>query len=653
MKKQSKKGESKFYPAASTQTSCTASAKMIDKARKDGAETVFERVASLKPCSFGAGGTCCRVCSMGPCRVTETRTGVCGATASTVAARNFARMIAAGAAAHSDHAREVIFTFIAAAKGEAPGYEIKNEEKLHALAKIFDINMEGKDKNQIALELGEKALAEMGKQQGEIIFVKQAPEKRQERWRKEGISPRGVDREIVETMHRTHMGVDQDYKNILLHGCRTSLADGWGGSMMATELQDILFGVPAPVRSKVNLGVLKENQVNVIVHGHEPLLSEMIVAAASDSELIEEAKKVGAKGINIAGICCTANELLMRKGVPVAGNFLQQELAIATGAVDVMVVDVQCIMQSLPTVAKCYHTEVITTSAKGKILGATHIEFNHHDALKIAKDIVRRAIKNYPKRGRVDIPKEEIDLIAGFSHETIKYLLGGRFRASYKPLNDNIINGRIKGVVGVVGCNNPRVKHDYVHTTLVKELIANNVLVLVTGCAAISCAKERLLIPEAAELAGAGLREVCEAAGIPPVLHCGSCVDNSRILIAASEIVKEGGLGEDLNEVPAAGCAPEWMSEKAVVIGQYFVSSGVPTGFGVSFPTANSEVVSDYLFKDIKEMTGGKWFYEPDPFKMAKTIIKHIDAKRKALGIDREKERVLYDMEMRRDLEIV
>ncbi|MDI6891937.1 MAG: anaerobic carbon-monoxide dehydrogenase catalytic subunit [Actinomycetota bacterium] len=635
------------------QTSCSASVKMINKVVKDGAETAFQRVADLKKCPFGSSGTCCQVCNMGPCRVSETRAGVCGAEASTVAARNFGRMVAAGTSAHSDHGREVAMTFLAPAKGEAPGYEIRDEGKLFMVADIFGIDPAGKNKKDLAIAVGEAALAEFGKQEGEINFIKRAPQTRQELWRKLGIVPRGIDREIVEMLHRTSIGVDQDYRHIITHSLRTALADGWGGSMLATELQDIMFGTPIPLRARVNLGVLKENEVNIIIHGHEPLLPEVMVTVAREAEMQELAKKAGAKGINIAGICCTANELLMRRGIPVAGNFLQQELAIATGAVDLMIVDVQCIMQSLPEVAKCYHTEVVTTSQRAQIKGATHVEFHPHNAIELARELIKKAIANYPKRGKVDIPKEEMDLVAGFSHETVNYILGGRFRASYRPLNDNVINGRIRGVVGVVGCNNPRVKADYAHTTLVKELIANNVLVLTTGCGAIACAKEGLLIPEAIEYAGSGLKEVCEAVGIPPVIHMGSCVDNSRLLIAATEMVKEGGLGEDISQVPLAGCAPEWMSEKAVAIGQYFVASGVKVGFGVSFPTMGSEILSDFLFKDIEELVGGSWFCEPDPFEMAKILIEHIDGKRRALGIDRKKERVLYDMEMRRRLEVV
>ena len=639
-----------------------ATIEMIEKASEEGVRNVFERSERIRPCPIGSEGSCCKICSMGPCRVplpkgkTETpeqkklRTGVCGATAETIAARNFARMIAAGSAAHSDHGRKVADNFILMAKGEAPGFEIKDEQKLLQLALDLGVEIGERSNNEIALEIGELLLGEFGRQEGELLMLRRAPLKRQEIWRNLGVAPRGIDREVVEILHRTHMGVDQDYKSLLLQGARAALGDGWGGSMIATELQDVMFGNPAPVASQINLGVLKEDEVNLIIHGHEPALAEMLAVVSREPELVEYAKSKGAKGINLAGMCCTANEILMRHGVPIAGNFLQQELAIITGALDAMVVDVQCIMQGIVDVASCYHTKIITTDTRAHIEGALHMEFDERDALESARAIVRAAIDNYPNRGDVRLPDVKSDLIAGFSHETINYLLGGLFRASYKPLNDNIINGRIRGVAGVVGCNNARVTHDSVHVALVKELIKNDVLVLQTGCAAMACAKAGLLVPEAAELAGEGLRSVCEAVGIPPVLHLGACVDNARILIAATAMVKDGGLGDDISDLPAAGAAPEWMSEKAISIGQYFVSSGVYTVFGATWPTIGNQEVTDYLFKDMEDMYGGKWDFEPDPLKMAKLMIDHIDSKRKALGIDKARERVLYDMEMRRDL---
>ncbi|MBA7466296.1 MAG: anaerobic carbon-monoxide dehydrogenase catalytic subunit [Dehalococcoidia bacterium] len=642
----------------------TASLELIDKAGTDQVSLAFDRAEQMKPCPIGAVGSCCKNCGMGPCRVPlpkgkeetpeekKKRRGICGATSETIAARNFIRMIAGGAAAHSDHGRGVAELFLAAAKEEAPGYEIKDEQKLLALALEWDIEIGDRSNNEIAIDIGGKALAEFGRQEGEVLFLKRAPLKRQELWRQQGVAPRGIDREIVEIMHRTHIGVDQDYQNLLKQGVRSSIADGWGGSMLATELQDILFGTPAPVLGQVNLGVFKEDEVNLVIHGHEPLLSEMIVAAAQEPEMIALAKSKGANGINLAGMCCTANEIIMRHGIPLAGNFLQQELALVTGAVDAMVVDVQCIMESLPDIAQCYHTKIITTSPKAKISGAMHIEFDEHKAMEGAREIVRIAIENFPRRGKnIRIPKEKCDLIAGFSHETINYLLGGLFRASYRPLNDNIINGRIRGVAGVVGCNNARTAHNEGHIAMVKELIKNDVLVLQTGCSAMASAMAGLMVPEAAKYAGEGLASVCEAVGIPPVLHLGSCVDNSRILIAATAMVKDGGLGDDISDLPAAGAAPEWMSEKAISIGQYFVASGVFTVFGVTWPTTGSKEVTNFLFKDFEAMFGGMWAFEPDPVKAAQLMIEHIDKKRKALGIDKARERVLYDMEMRRELE--
>jgi carbon-monoxide dehydrogenase catalytic subunit len=584
---------------------------------------------------------------MGPCRIDPfgegPQQGVCGADADTIAARNLARKIAVGASAHSDHGRDVALTLSMLSENHSHGkkgshthtYEILDIEKFKALAVEFGIDT-NLPKDQIAKELANKMLAEFGKQEGELAFTKRAPKKRRELWKKLGITPRGIDREVVELLHTTTMGVDNDYKNIITNGMRCALSDGWGGSMIATDLQDSILGSPQPVRGKVNLGVLKENYVNILVHGHEPVLSEMAVKAAQDPELIKLAKAKGAEGINLAGICCTANEVLMRHGIPVAGNFLQQELAIVTGAVELMMVDVQCIMPALQEIASCYHTKLVTTSAKARFPGVTHVEFEIDRAYEIAKSIIKIGVDNFTNRNKdkVNIPRQEMDLVAGFTKEGVFHMLGGRYRASYRPLNEAIISGKIRGLAGVVGCNNPKHLHDHFHTTLVKELIKNDVLVLQTGCSAIACAKQGLLIPEAALYAGKGLREICEAVGIPPVLHLGACVDNSRILTAASHVIEEGGLGEDLSDIPAAGCAPEWMSEKAITIGFYFVASGVYTIFGASpFATLGSKNLTDYLTSGLEEVVGGRFEFCDDPIKMARLMIAHIDKKRAALKL--------------------
>jgi len=376
---------------------------------------------------------------------------------------------------------------------------------------------------------------------------------------------------------------------------------------------------------------------------------------AQRPEIIEYAKSKGAKGLQLSGICCTANELLQRHGVPLCGTFLQQELAIITGAVDAMVVDIQCIMQNVANVANCFHTKLITTHpiARMEQENVMHIEFDEHHALEDAEKIVRIAIDNYPnRRNEVMIPKQKSPIVAGFGVESIEYHLGGTFRGSYYTLNDNIINGRIRGIGGAVGCNNARTRHNEGHVEIVKELIKNDVIVLTTGCNAIACAMAGLLTPEAAKVyCGPGLAEVCETVGIPPVLHVGSCVDNSRILLAAAEVVKAGGLGNDISDLPVAGSAPEWMSEKAISIGHYFVASGVYTVFGVTLPVTGAPKFQRYLFEEFEKLYGGMWDLEVDPIAHAQKMIAHIDKKRKALGIDKARERVLMDMADRQQLE--
>ncbi len=611
-----------------------ATLRMIDKASADGVELVWDRLDAQEPqCGFGQLGVCCRICNQGPCRIDPfgdgPTKGVCGATADTIVARNLVRAIAGGAAAHSDHGRDMAYTLYASAKGEAKDYPIKDETKLKALATEYEIQVEGRSVQEIALDLAEAMLEEFGIKKGRLQFLNRVPQKRRDLWDKLGVTPRGIDREIVECMHRTHIGVDNDYVNLVLQGLRTSISDGWGGSMMATEASDVLFGTPSVVEGVSNLGVLKEDHVNIILHGHEPTLSEMIVAACSAPELVEEAKKIGAKGINVCGMCCTGNEILMRHGVPIAGNFLQQELAVVTGSVEAVIVDVQCIMPSLPEVAKCYHTKIISTSPKAKFPGAEHVNFEEHHAMDTAKQIVRKAVENYPNReaAKVMIPSEQMKYVAGFSTETILGTLGG----TLDPLVDAIKAGAIKGVAGVVGCNNVKYKHDYSHLTFVRELIKNDILVLANGCNAIACAKAGLLLPEAAKEAGEGLRSVCESLKVPPVLHTGSCVDISRILTIAAAVANT--LGVDISELPLVGAAPEWMSEKAVSIGTYVVSSGIFTILGTVPPVLGSKNVAELLTKGAEDVIGATFAVEVDPVAAAELAVKHIEKKRAGLGL--------------------
>jgi carbon-monoxide dehydrogenase catalytic subunit len=634
-----------------------ASVEALKKAREEGVDTCFDRIETQsKRCKFGDDGVCCRICYMGPCRITpKAPRGVCGADAATIVARNYLREVVGGTSAHTDHGRHLVLRLKSVASGAGRGYEIKDEKALRYTARLYGIEEEGRGKEKVALELVDLFLKEITAQEEVLKTTTLAPLNRQNIWANQNVQPLGIDRMVVESMHRTHIGVDHDYRNLLLQAFRTALADGWGGSRIATMVSDILFGSPQPVRSNANLGVLGEKTVNIVVHGHEPELSEMLAAASRSPDILQYARDAGAEGVTLAGICCTANEILMRHGIPVAGNFLQQELAVVTGAVEIMVIDVQCCMPSLPEVASAYHTEIISTTDIAKTIGAAHFTMDENDPLESAKQLLRRAIDNFKHRdpAKVTIPSAKQPLIAGFSVDAIKYMLGGRFRASFRPLNDAIMQNRIFGVVGIVGCNNPRIKLDDYINTLTGELIKHNVLVLKTGCAAIASAKQGVLTPEAAlKKAGKGLREVCEAIGIPPVLHMGSCVDNSRILEAGTELVLEGGLGDDLSQIPAVGAAPEWMSEKAVAIGTYFVASGIDVVLGHPFHIAGSPEVTDFLTKETAELFGGSFHVCEDPKSAFEKIMEILNNRREKLGINKKMERKLMDMKDRRELDV-
>ena len=607
---------------------------MLVRAREEGIETVWDRLSAQEPqCGYCAMGVSCRNCAMGPCRVDPfgegPQKGVCGADADIIVARNLGRTIAAGASAHSDHGRDILEVFASLAAGETSGYEIRDTEKLFALANEWQIETADRATEAVARDLADAMMEDFGSRKEAVGFLNRLPEQRKELLDKLGITPRGIDRENVEMLHRTHMGVDNDYVNTLLHGLRTSLSDGWGGSMVATELSDVMFGTPKPIQSRVNLGALRPESVNIALHGHNPMLSDVIMQAAEDPELLALAKEKGADGINLVGLCCTGNELQMRKGLPMVGNHLMQELVLLTGALDAMVVDYQCIMPSVVDVAKCFHTEVISTADKAKFAGATHISFDPHRGLEIGKEIVRHGVEAYSNRNpdRVRIPEGTVKMMAGFSVEAILGALGG----TPEPLVEAIKAGKIRGAVGVVGCNNPKIPQDFGHVTLTQRLIENDILVLVTGCSAVANGKAGHMMPEAADMAGPGLSEVCRALGIPPVLHMGSCVDNTRILVLAAALAKY--LGVDISQLPLAGAAPEWYSEKAVSIGAYVVASGIDTVLGVQPPIFGSQNVVQLLAGGLDDVVGAKFAVEPDPEKAAALIRRHIEAKREGLGL--------------------
>lgn len=607
---------------------------MLKKAEAEGIETAWDRLEEQTPhCTFCELGTSCKNCVMGPCRISakgnKKQRGVCGADADVIVARNFGRFIAGGSAGHSDHGRDLIEVLEAIVEGETKDYAIRDEAKLLRLASEVGIKVEGRTLMEVAHDFVDVCFADFGSRKKEVMFLKRAPQKRLEIWDKLGMKPRGVDREIAEMMHRTHMGCDNDAPNTLIHACRTALSDGWAGSMIGTELSDIIFGTPTPARSSANLGVIREDKVNILVHGHNPVVSEMILSAARDPELKAKAEAAGAKGINVGGLCCTGNELLMRQGIPMAGNHLMTELAIVTGAVEAVVVDYQCIMPSLVQIAGCYHTRFITTSNKAKFNGATHFEVHPHNASTMAKEIVNLSITAFSERdkGRVEIPVEPVEIMTGFSNEAILEALGG----SLEPLLDAVKAGKIRGFVGIVGCNNPKFAQDSCNVGLAKELIKRDIMVLATGCITTAAGKAGLLVPEGVEMAGPGLSDICSVLGIPPVLHMGSCVDNARILQLCALIADT--LGVDISDLPVAASSPEWYSEKAAAIGTYAVASGIYTHLGLPPNILGSQTVTDLALNGLEDLVGASFVIEADPIKAAALIDARISAKRTALGL--------------------
>ena len=615
---------------------------LLENGKKVGADSWQQRVKNQTPhCGFGEAGTCCRICSMGPCRITrKSPRGICGCDVHGIVGRNFLRFTAGGSATHSDHGREICHTLYQAKEGG--NYQVKDPEKLVRIAKEWGVETEGKDIYDLAHEIAELGLMEYGKPFGTQRFLKRAPEHTQELWHNAGIEPRAIDREVSTALHMTHMGNTSLPEALVRQALRCGLSDGWGGSMMGTELSDVLFGTPKPIDSTANIGVMEKDMVNIIVHGHDPSLSEMIVYYANDPEMIALAKSVGAKGINIAGVCCTANEVAMRHGIPMAGNFLSQENVVLTGACEAIVVDVQCIFPALGPLSKCFHTKFITTSPICRMPDSEFIQFSAENAGDNAKAIVKMAVENFKNRNQdlVNIPNQVQKTRVGYSLEAIVKVLDGVANSQVdefgttKPLLECITSGVLRGAVAMVGCNNPKVRPDTAHIELMKKMLENDIIVIVSGCSAQAAAKAGLMDPEKAkDYCGAGLKRVCELAGIPPVLHMGSCVDISRMLILAAELAKDSGL--NISQLPVVGCAPEWMSEKAVSIGNYVVASGLDTYLGVDPYVSGSSEICDLLTGEdgINQWVEAKYTVEKDIEKLGDMMIERIEQKRAALGI--------------------
>lgn len=615
---------------------------LLENAQKVGADTWQQRVKNQTPhCGFGESGTCCRICSMGPCRITKKAPrGICGCDVHGIVGRNYLRFTAGGSATHSDHGREIMHTLHQTKEGG--NYQVKDPDKLIRIAKEWGVETEGKDIYDLAHEMAEIGLLEYGKPFGTQRFLKRAPQHTQDLWKAAEIEPRAIDREVSTAMHMTHMGCSSLPEALIRQSLRSGLSDGWGGSMMGTEFSDVMFGTPKPVDTTANIGVMEKDNVNIVVHGHDPSLSEMIVYYANDPEMVAYAKSLGAKGITVSGVCCTSNEVAMRHGIPMAGNFLNQENVVLTGACEAIVVDVQCIFPALGPLSKCFHTKFITTSPIARMPDSEFIRFNAETAGENAKAIVKMAVENFKNRKPelVNIPNQKQNARVGYSVEAIVKVLDGVANSQVdefgttKPLLECVTSGVLRGAVAMVGCNNPKVRPDSAHVGLMKKLLENDIILIVSGCSAQAAAKAGLMDPvKAKEYCGDGLKRVCELAGIPPVLHMGSCVDISRMLILASELSKDSGI--PISQLPVVGCAPEWMSEKAVSIGNYVVATGIETFLGVDPYTKGSEEVANLLQGEhgIKDWVEARFVVDTDIDSLCDKMIACIEAKREALGI--------------------
>ena len=616
-----------------------ATEKLLETGKKVGADAWQYRAAKQTPhCKFGEQGVCCRICAMGPCRITpKAPRGICGCDVHGIVGRNYLKFTAGGAATHSDHGREICHTLYCA-KPEGP-YKVKDPEKLIRIAKEWGVETEGKDIYDLAHEMAYLGMSEYGKVFGTQNFLKRAPKHTQEIWEREEIAPRAIDREVSCSLHMSHMGCSSLPEALIRQSLRAGLSDGWGGSMAGTEFSDVLFGTPKPIETEANLGVMVAENVNIVVHGHDPSLSEMICEYADDPEMIAYAKEMGAKGITVSGVCCTSNEVAMRRGIPMAGNFLQQENVVLTGACEAIVVDVQCIFPALGPLSKCFHTKFVTTSPIAQMPDADYIRFNAETAGENAKAIVKMAIENFKNRKPelVHIPDMKQKATVGYSVEAIVKTLDGVANSQVdemgttKPLLECITSGVIRGAVAMVGCNNPKVRPDTAHIDLMKKMIANDIIIIASGCSAQAAAKAGLMDKEAKELCGAGLKRVCELADIPPVLHMGSCVDISRMMILAAELAKDSGL--NISQLPVVGCAPEWMSEKAVSIGNYVVATGIDTFLGVDPYVSGSDQIAQLLTEGVRDWVEAAYTVEKDIDKLGDAMIARIEEKRTALGI--------------------
>lgn len=613
---------------------------MYEAMRKDGVDTIYERFIAQQPqCGYGANGICCALCSHGPCQITrKADKGVCGANADLIVARNLLLKVAIGTAANIYHARNVARTIEAIGRGRSD-YVIKEEDKLRSVAKTVGLDSSG-DIKGVALRFGKFFMDQINSNDYEPLKMVEAfalPQ-RKEVWKKLDIFPGGPNSELLTSLTKSMTNVNSDPVDLLLQGLRLGIVNEYIGLFGATVLQEIIIGTAKPFLGQANIGIIDSRYVNLLVNGHQPLLAIKVMEAAREKEFIDKAKSVGAAGIKFYGSVCEGQSLLNIAGeysdvyAGPAGNLIQQELILATGAIDVLFFDFNCVLPSLVDVAKRYHTKLISTDKVVRQRETERLEYEPDQAKKIAIKILNEAIEAFTKREKTNIPENPQKAMAGFTTESVSDALGG----SLKPLINLIADGTIKGVAALVGCTTVRENQSGFNTqALARELIKKDILVISAGCASNSLQNAGLLDPSASALSGKNLRNVCETLKIPPCLSYGGCTDIGKIVGTVVALAKE--LNVDIPQLPIAVSAPEFMEQKAVADGFTAVALGAMIHLAPIPPVLGSKLVTKVLTEDIEALTGGKVYVELDPIKAAKGIEAHIVRKRKELGLIPEK----------------
>lgn len=600
-------------------------------------DTAFDRFDKQKPqCNFGLAGVCCKICNMGPCKITaKSPRGVCGADADLVVARNLLRAAAAGAAQHGMHAREIILSLKWVAEGKLD-IPIMGEQKIRATAESFGIPTKHRTTKKIAVDLADALLADMSRTEpDEYKTIKAcAPPERQETWKNLDILPISAYHEVFEAYHKTGCAIDGDWKSIMQQFLRCGLAFTFSGVVGANIATDSLFGVGDRVTSKVNIGALKKGYVNIAVHGHLPTLVSQIVKTGQEEKFIELAKSKGAKGIRFYGICCSGLAAMYRYGgvIPLS-NAVSAELVLGTGALDLWVADVQDVFPSIMEVAKCFKTTVVTTSDSARLPGAERYEYDHHhsniaETKILAEKIVTRAIESFEQRKGIPvyIPPYEVEAEVGFSVEYVHKRFG-----SMKPLADALKSGKILGIVNMVGCNNPKVLYEKAIVDVADVLLKNNVLILSNGCASFPLMKLGYCNTSALDRTGESLKEFLTP-DLPPVWHVGECIDNTRSSGIFAGIANV--LGKNLYEMPFAFTSPEWGNEKGIDAALGFRLMGINSYHCVEAQIYGSQNVIEFLKDGTRELLGSVMHVDTDPTALGNKIVEDIKAKRKALGWD-------------------